>query len=362
VQAAVSGVGPSAPPAFRARGGAQVVQRQVIQMDDEDAREYIAANRIEWQGKVSKKKVEEYYNNTHNNEEHRRGLLAAWNRNAGKGQRIAEVAEEEQRRGMLAQKEKKDRETANKLQGDKLLPAALDTYQTRKLQGVAEISGFRICRHKRGLAVALSRATGKAESKAMKGTRQIERIAYADTYKWFSESQAHTEKFVNYTSGDTGATLAVWLEADRYIYIRQALEHEFLSSGAKVNRFHQENVSGHMMHLINIGIHPDKDAEFMAAVIDVKDLSTAAAEESFGVSVPTPQSAVASSPTTSGVDEEMQFAYLAGYSKNSFKQWRKSNQYLWYQDEAETFGSPIPPYCSQRLTARITRWRETGID
>lgn len=341
----------SGPPPMSSRNGVSPADRRnLVQMTPEDAAKFIESNNIAWRGKISKKNVEAFCRDSNNSEAHRSGLLAAWNKGVDKGQFIKIVSDEARLAATKVHALKAKRETANKLRGDQLLKMALDAYQMKGLKGVASISGFRICRYKRGVAVAISRATGKAESKAMKQSHSIERVEHSDPYKWFSESQAHTEKFENYVSTDTGAKLVIWLDGDKYLTIRQRVEHEFLSSGVEANRFHQENVSGHA-HLINLGIHLAEQEEFHAAVIDVKDLSTAAAEESFEVSAPAQAAPV---PTLRMTGEELLFATLAGYrNPGMLEDWRRSNEYLWYEDEVLTFGSPIPPYRRQLLIDRI---------
>lgn len=249
------------------------IQRKVavVQLLEKEAATFIKDNDIEWKGKISKKKVFEYSKDEKIDARLRKGLVEAWNVGATKAQTIHFVSDEVREEGRGSHLAKVERETRNKLEGDKVLARALDLYQSQRMVGPVSIEGFRLCRYKKGIAVAVSRSTGKAESKAMKKEHEIQRMAHKDPYKWFSESSAHTEKFVNNSESDVGSRLVVWIDASVYLEIRSSLKHEYLSSGVEDNRFHQENVSGHA-HLINIGIHGRAESIFNRAIINVSDL------------------------------------------------------------------------------------------
>lgn len=243
----------------------------VVQLLEKEAAIFIKDNDIEWKGKINKKKVLEFSKDEKINPQLRKGLVDAWNVGATKAQSIKFVSDDVREDGRGSHVAKVERETKNKLEGDKLLGRALDLYQSQRMVGPVSIEGFRLCRYKKGIAVAVSRSTGKAESKAMKKEHEIQRMKHKDPYKWFSESAAHTEKFLNNSEDDVGSRLVVWVDAGVYLEIRSSLTHEFLSSGVEDNRFHQENVSGHR-HLINIGIHGKVESTFNRAIVAVYDL------------------------------------------------------------------------------------------
>jgi hypothetical protein len=330
-----------------------------IQRTPDDAAQFIAANKITWEGKLSKKHVIAWVTDENNDAGLRAGLLAAWNLNADKGQQIKVTPPEVRQGGVASQEGKAARERQNKERGDRRLLAALDQYERKEYRGIVSIGGFRISRYGRrngtgGIAIAVSRATGRAESTKMKSESKIQRREQADPYKWFSESQAHTEQFVNYSSSDVGQSLIVWLDAERYLAIRRALEHEFLSSHSESNRFHQESVSSD--HLINLGIHPAGQSEFEAAMIKVSDLpdshriETVRLEYEDELQTPEPQhsslaSSTESAPDTSGTivlhPQELLYAHAAGY-RNDIGAWRESLEFRSFERALVDYGSPLP--------------------
>ena len=332
--------------------------RQVIQRAATEAQKYISENGIVGV-KAKKKDINRYVRDRSKPQHLRYGLRDAWNIGSGKGQTISysdDIADS----GAASHHAKVEKETSNKAEGDSILKSALDQYGSQHYSGVVSILGFRLCGHKHGIAVAISRSTGKAESKAMKSSESVERTDHADRFKWFSEAQAHTAKFVNYSSTDTGSSLIIWLDATGYLRLRSGLVHEFGSSGLALNRFHQENVSS-FAHLINVGIHPDFDGDFAAMVIDVKDLqklgSPREEELLFGTEEQEQEhQAAVQPPGRRTMPNELLYAHAAGFqSFGEMEEWRQSDAFFWYQDMIETFGPVIPP---ARRDALLRRFRE----
>ena len=290
----------------------------VVQLLEKEAAIFIKDNDIEWKGKISKKKVVEFSKDVKIDAHLRQGLVEAWNVGATKAQSIHFVSDDVREEGRGSHLAKLERETRNKLEGDKVLGRALDLYHSKRMVGPVSIEGFRLCRYKKGLAVAVSRSTGKAESKAMKKEHEIQRMAHKDPYKWFSESSAHTEKFVNNSESDVGSRLVVWIDASVYLEIRSSLKHEYLSSGVEDNRFHQENVSGHA-HLINIGIHGRVESIFNRAIVAVSDLEEG--EEMENVALRRPPTPVPDDEQLTPEEEEAErlyqlYAAELGYSRS----------------------------------------------
>lgn len=305
--------------------------------------------------KLQKKHISKFVRNREYAQELRYGLRDAWNygRNEGWGDWI-KYSDDVVEGGRKSHDDKVRRETENKVRGDEILQKAHDQYNSEKYSGPVDIEGFRLCsyrsRKRSGTAMALSRATGRTESRAMMDSESIDRgMVHSDTYKWFSEAQAHTEKFINTSSTDTGTNLVIWLDLPSYLGIRQETEHEFLSGGRPGNRFHQENVSSHA-HLINIGIHPNLDKQFNECIIKVKHLRTLSGIEKkpliFDKRWETPGTALQAMP------EELLFMNVAGFDLGDLREWRASDAFKWYEDMILTFG---PQVDRQRLTALAER-------
>jgi hypothetical protein len=303
-----------------------------------DAGKFITDNNLKGV-KAKLVSIRKYVKDKDNPQDMRYGLRDAWNKGLEKTHtNYINYSDQVVEQGRQSHQEKVTRETKNKLDGDIILATAMDEYESQKMSGPISIAGFRLCRYKGGIAVAVSRSTGREESKSMKQSKKIERVEHADSYKWFSESQAHAEKFVNYSSSDTGSSLVIWLDLSGYLALRKAMSHEYGSSGLKQNRFHQENVSIHS-HLVNIGIHSAFDSKFQSLIINVKDLESVGKlkEQSLTFFELMP--------------EELLFVRAAGFE--SVSKWRKSDAFKWYEDMVLTFGEPIAPTRRDALLRRI---------
>lgn len=305
--------------------------------------------------KLRKKAVHAYVRDLQNPERHRVGLAEAWNaQQKYPAQRVTPAMEAERARGLAAHARKLERETSNKNRGDAILSTAVDSYRTRKMEGEVAIQGFRLIGNGKGqVAVAVSRSTGRHEARAMRSTGELQRREHTDPYKWFSESAAHTAKFVNNSSAETGSRVVVWLDADQYLDMRRGMQHEFGSSGAARNRFHQENVSDYP-HLINVGIHAAEEEAFNRAIVDVSQFAGAGRQgrrvddlpEIARLSEPEPPRPFrmgAEAPSQIRMSgQELLYAHAAGFRQpDALRDWRASEQYALYRDAASR--GPIPP-------------------
>lgn len=170
------------------------------------------------------------------------------------------------------QAEKAKRERANKKEGQEPLIKALDLVESNKQKDMeTTINGFTIAKKGKQLMVVLYRKMSPSEASGMKSTSGISRKQFTDSYKWFSESNQHSESFSNSGGSKDEVIYKIYVDADDYLKFRKKVEPEFGNTGATTNRFHQEKL-GTTSKQINMGIHGAEEEEFNKTIIKMEPL------------------------------------------------------------------------------------------